>query len=59
MTDWLPQNPEIKHLTASCALPRLNGALPGVVVDLCEVDAKAKARYLLQSIAKEADATGG
>ncbi|HYA02012.1 MAG TPA: hypothetical protein VEI04_02745 [Syntrophobacteria bacterium] len=53
MTDWLPQNPEIKHLTASCALPRLAGALSGVVVELFEVEAKAKAHYLLASVRKD------
>jgi len=59
MTDWLPQNPEINTLMVPCARPRLSGAFLRVVVDLFEVEAKAKARYWLQSVAKEVDANGG
>lgn len=59
MTDWLPQNPEINDLMPSRARGCLSGALSGVVVELLKVEAKAKAQYLLQSILKETDATGG
>jgi hypothetical protein len=59
MTDWLPHNPEINDLMVSCTHARLTGALSGVVVELLQVEAKAKARCFLQSIAKGADATGG
>jgi hypothetical protein len=59
MTDWLPQNPEIKTLMGSCARTRLSDNLSGVVVDLFEVEARAKARYLLQSIAKGTHTEGG
>jgi transcriptional regulator with XRE-family HTH domain len=59
LAEWLGRNPECRELILAWARARVNGAFSGMVVDLFEVEAKAKARYLLQSVAKETDATGG
>jgi hypothetical protein len=53
MTDWLPQNLQIKNLMASCALALPSGALSGVEEDVIESDTKAKTHYLLARVRKE------
>jgi hypothetical protein len=59
VAEWPGRYPELTEVIVAWAPAPVNGALSKTVVDPFQVEAKAKARYLLQSPPKGADATGG
>jgi hypothetical protein len=58
MTDCLPQHPELNIIMVPHGPKHLSGARSSLVVDLFEVEATAKTRYLLQSVAEKIDPRG-